>query len=477
MYQSTFMGLNTALRGVLAHQNALDVTGHNISNISTEGYTRQRAEMVTSPAWSNSSALSATTPGQMGTGVEVLRLERLRDQYIDSNVRQQFGRQGDAQTLVEQLAQVEAAFQEPGDNGLKALMNNFWSTMDAVASNPQSMSARQAFAEASNALADGFNQVSNDLSAVATQSDLRLNQTVTDVNAISQRIAQINAEVKNALDHGHQPNDLLDERDRLMDDLSKKINYTWTENGTTGEVTITFGTTIPILLVDPAAAGGFNAIARSDLDTAFGNGDLTSGQAFADESLWDPATGIIPGYIAQLDTLVSDFVAGVNAAHGAGTDLTGAAGGNVFDPLGVTAATIQLDPGNDISVSPTLIAASSSAPGPAEPGNGGNFISMLDTVRNAARVALGGQSWEGFYTSTITAIGARTDTANRDMANADVLVDMAMSRRDQVSGVSMDEEMSNMLRFQHAYNASARVMTTMDEAIDTIINRMGRVGL
>ena len=142
MYKSTFMGLNTALRGVLAHQNALDVTGHNISNISTDGYTRQRSEMVTSPAWSNSSAMSAVTPGQMGTGVEVLRIERLRDQFIDANVRQQFGRQADAQALVEQLGQVEAAFQEPGDNGLKALMNDFWSTMDAVSANPQSTSAR-----------------------------------------------------------------------------------------------------------------------------------------------------------------------------------------------------------------------------------------------------------------------------------------------------------------------------------------------
>ena len=478
MYKSTFMGLNTALRGVLAHQNALDVTGHNIANVSTDGYTRQRAEMVTAPAWSNSSAMSQTTPGQMGTGVEVLRIERLRDQYIDANVRQQLGGQASAQTFVEQLAQVEAAFQEPGENGLNALFNNFWSTMDAVANNPQSMSARQAFAEAADALADGFNQVSTDLAGVASQSDQRLNQTVTDVNAISQRIAQLNGEIRNALDHSHQPNDLLDERDRLMDDLSKLINYTWTENATTGEVTITaFGGASAVNLVDPALAGGFQNIARVDLDNAFVAGDLTRGLAFADESLWNPVGGIIPGYIAQLDNLVADFVAGVNGAHAAGFDLTGAAGGNIFDAAGVTAATIRIDPGNDITTNPTLIAAASSWAAPGEPGNGANLRTMLDTVRTTAQAALGGQSWEGFYTSTITAVGARTATANRDMANADVLVDMALARRDQVSGVSMDEEMSNMLRFQHAYNASARVMTTMDEAIDTIINRMGRVGL
>jgi flagellar hook-associated protein 1 FlgK len=473
MYKSTFMGLNTALRGVLAHQNALDVTGHNISNLSTDGYTRQRAEMVTAPAWSNSSALSATTPGQMGTGVEVLRIERLRDQFIDATVRQQFGRQADSQAMVEQLAQVEAAFQEPGANGLKALYSNFFSRMDAVAANPQSLSARQAFMEAGNALAQGFNQVSADLQAVATQSDLRLNDTVTEINGISQRIAALNTEIRNAIDYSHQPNDLLDERDRLMDSLSKLINFTSTE-APTGEVTITaFSGGSALVIVDPTVALGFANIARVDIDNAFAAGDLTSGRAFADETIWNPLTGIINGvggYIPQLDTLVADFTAGINTAHAAGTDLAGVGGTPLF--AGVTAATVSF-----VLASPTLVAASDSAPGPAEPGNGANFASILDVTRIAGQVALGGQSWENFYTSTITAVGARAETANRDMTNADVLVDMAKSRRDQVSGVSLDEEMSNMLRFQHAYNASARVMSAIDESLDVLINRMGRVGL
>jgi flagellar hook-associated protein 1 len=478
MYKSTFMGLNTALRGVLAHQHSLDVTGHNISNLSTQGYTRQRAEHVTAPAWSNSSAMSATTPGQMGTGVEILRIERLRDQFIDANLRQQFGRQGSAQAMVEQLMQVESAFQEPGNNGLTALMNNFWSTMDAVASNPQNISARQAFAEAASALAAGFNQVSADLQGVAQQSDLRLNQTVLEINTITQRIAELNTEIRNAVERSHQPNDLLDERDRLMDGLSKLINFSWTENAATGEVTITaFGGGSAIAIVDPTVAGGFATVDRAALDNAYLAGDLRSGRAFADQSLQSPVNGIIPGYIAQLDALVASFVAGVNTAHGAGFTLTGAAGGNIFDAAALTAATIRLDPGNNIAGNPLLVAAASSWIAPGEPGNGQNLRTMLDVIRNAPQGALGGQSWSGFYTSTITAVGSRSETAQRDMRNADILVDMGLARRDQVSGVSLDEEMSNMLRFQHAYNASARVMTTMDEMLDILINRMGRVGL
>jgi flagellar hook-associated protein 1 FlgK len=473
MYKSTFMGLNTALRGVLAHQTALDTTSHNIANVGTDGYTRQRAEHVAAPAWSYPSAFTQTTPGQIGTGVEVLRIERLRDSFIDANVRQQFGRQADSQAMVEQLAQVEAAFGEPGDNGLRALMNNFYASMDAVASNPQSMSARQAFAQAANALANGFNQVSADLQGVATQSDLRLNQTITDINGISQRIAQLNSEIRSSVERGDQPNDLLDERDRLMDDLSKLVNFTSTENAL-GEVTITFGTAAPNLLVDPATPPGFNNLTRAQLDAAFTLGDLTSGRAFADETLWDPAGGVIPNLISQLDALVNDFATDMNTAHAAGTDLAGAAGGPMFiGPF--TAAGVSFN--GALITNPGLIAASNSAVGSPEPGNGQNFANILDVLRPQGQVALGGQSWESYYSSVITSVGAMTQTANRDMDNADVLVEMAQGRRDQVSGVSLDEEMSNMLRFQHAYNASARVMTTMDEAIDTIINRMGRVGL
>src|SRR5690606_30504446 len=111
-----------------------------------------------------------------------------------------------------------------------------------------------------------------------------------------------------------------------------------------------------------------------------------------------------------------------------------------------------------------------------EPGNGINLVSMLN-ARNAVQGPPLSASWESFYQGTVTRLGAETATAMRNLENSNVLVDMAMGRRAQVSGVSLDEEMSNMLRFQHAYNASARVMTTIDDALDTIINRMGRVGI
>ncbi|MCW2972946.1 MAG: flagellar hook-associated protein FlgK [Thermoleophilia bacterium] len=485
MHKSTFLGLNTALRGMLAQQASLDVTGQNISNLSTKGYTRQRAELSTTQPWSSPSFMSQTTPGQLGTGVEVLRLERLRDKYIDDSLRGGLGRQASDQTTVDQLTQVETAFAEPGDNGISKLLSNYFTKASALstATAADQPGARQAFAEAADALAAGFRQLDTDLTNIQQQSNTRLNDDVTTINSITTNIAALNAEIKKATDHGQQPNDLLDRRDLLMDKLSQLVNFTSTELPT-GEVTITMGTTTPIALVDPAIAGGATAITRTDLDTGFSNGDITSGSVFADEQLWDPAgaagsagTGTIDTLRGRLDTLVNTIVTATNTQSAAGFDLNGNPGGNIFLAAGVTAATFGLDPANNIRTNPNLVAAASSWNGAGEPGNGANMAAIAYTMRAAAQAGLGGSTIEAFYSQTVTGLGAMAATASTNLANSDVLVDMGTARRDSVSGVSLDEEMTNMLKFQHAYNASARVLTTMDDAIDTIINRMGRVGL
>lgn len=471
MYKSTFMGMNTALRGLMAHQAALDVTGHNIANLNTEGYTRQRAEMVTSIPWSTPGNNASKFITQLGTGVQVNSLERLRDAYVDQNVRQQFGLQASAGTTVGQMQQIDAAFGEPS-NGLSNLINDYYAKLNAVAEHADDISARQAFASSAANLATGLNQLSSNLTAIGAQSDVRLNDTVAQINGITTDIAALNTEIRDAIAMGQQPNDLLDRRDLLMDQLSQKINYSYT-TAANGEVTITLGTTTPINLVDPTAPGGMTALTRADLDTAYTNGDLTAGSAYADEAMFNT---VVPGLITQLDNLAAAIVTQTNTANAAGFDLNGTPGGNIFNPAGVTAATIALDPANNIATNPRLVAAASSWNAPGEPGNGANAAAML-TARTAVVGPPLNATIEGYYRSIVTGMGAQGAAAQRTLENQSALVDLATSRRASVSAVSLDEEMSNMLKFQNAYNASARVLTTMDDAIDTIINRMGRVGL
>lgn len=476
MSYGTFFGLNTALRGLMAQQSSLDVTSHNIANANTEGYSRQRAELrATIPL--SVPGFNSVLPGQIGTGVEVASFERLRDAFVDRTLREELARYGDASTTLGALDQLEAAFAEPGDSGLSASLKRFFSALDQVAAHPEDSAARQAFGQMADALAHDFNQLSTDLVSIRQQSDDRLNNQVTEINNISARIAALNTTIGAAVTAGQQPNDLLDERDRLLDDLAHKVDFTYSVNSL-NQVTIVFDTNVPINLVDPTTVGppaGYTVIARADLDTAFTAPpqQLTSGEVFADETLFNTT---IPFYQQRLDDLAASIVNRFNALSAGGFDLTGAAGGDIFDAAQLTAGTIRLDLVNNILNNPNLIAAASSWLAPGEPGNGNNAILML-SERALIQIAPLGATWENFYNATVTDLGTRTEQAGRNNQNQAVLTESLQGRRAETAGVSMDEEMSNMLRFQHAYNASARVLTALDDALDTLINRMGRVGL
>ena len=471
-YTSTFAGINTALRGLMAHQAAMDTTGHNISNVSTEGYSRQTDELTTTTPYTLP-AMNRAMPGQVGTGVQVSSIQRARDQYIDRSIRTQFGSASSSSAQLGSLQELEAALGEPSANAISGSLRNFLDSMSKVAASPNDPSARQAFAQSASQLATQLNQVDTRLTAVATESDDRLNQTVLDVNQITSRIATLNQNIKQAVGVGEQPNDMLDQRDLLMDKLSKVLNYTYTTNNATQEVTITFGVTVPIPLVDPLVAGGSTPIVRADLDTAYGNGDLTAGQAHGDETMFNTK---IPALRTQLDNLANSLVTSFNAQNLAGFDLTGAPGGNIFNPGGTLAATIQLDPGNNILANPNLIAAASSWGAPGEPLNGGNALAMAG-LRSVVQGAPMNATFEGYYGSVVSGLGTQAAQMDQTLGDQTTVSDAMESRRQSVSGVSMDQELSDMMRFQHAYQACARVLTTLDEGIDTIINHMGRVGI
>ena len=470
MAYGTFMGLNTALKGLMAQQAALDVTGHNLANVNTEGYTRQRADLKATTPYTVP-ARNMMTPGQIGTGVEVAGFERLRDQYVDSNIRTQLSRLGSADEMTAAMEQLDSMFGEPGEFAVSSLMRNYFASLDDVAAHPEDMAARQAFAQAADAFANGMNQLAAQVADLRLQSDTKLNDSVVEINTISSQIAALNDSIRDANQVGLDPNDLKDERDRLMDQLATKVNFTYTTSMPNEEVTITMGTTVPINLVDPLVPGGFNAVTRADLDLAYTNGDITAGEVFTNEDLFQT---VIPFYQTRLDDFVNSVVTQSNTQHAAGFDITGAPGGNLFNPVGTTAATMQFSAA--VLANPRLIAAASSWAAPGEPGNGNNANALL-ALRSVVQAAPLNATWENFYTATVASVGSRGSVAQQTQGNQAALVDALQRRRDEVSGVSVDEEMANMLKFQHAYNASARILTTMDDTLDTLINRMGRVGL
>src|SRR6185436_14094790 len=234
---STFMGLETTLRGILAQQLALDVTGHNIANANTVGYSRQRASLVATDPYTVPGVTRPPQAGQLGTGVDVDQYERVRDAFVDIQLRAQTMLNGANQATQDGLQQVEQAFNEPSDSGLNSLLAKYWSAWQDVSNNPENLATRQALAAAASSLAGGFNQVAQQLSTLQSQTATNVTYTINDVNSIGTQIAALNDAVAKSTVTGDHPNDLLDQRDLLIDKLSELGNVALA-NGANGAVDV-----------------------------------------------------------------------------------------------------------------------------------------------------------------------------------------------------------------------------------------------
>jgi flagellar hook-associated protein 1 FlgK len=451
---STFLGLETALRGLLADQRSIDTTGHNIANASTPGYSRQVAQLQTTPAFTDVSG------GQLGTGVDVVQYQRIRDGFIDIQLRAQTMRQGFSQAQQGGLDQIQSALNEPSDTGLSALLSKYWAAWQSVANAPSDLATRQALAQAASSLADGINTLAGQLSTIQSQTAQSQSLSVNQVNSIAGQIAGLNQSIQAAELAGQQPNDLLDKRDTLIDQLSALGNTTVSVSagnaGTLGSVDVTFGGT--------ALVTANNAATLASVPAGTTSGQL-AGMSAVITAISDPTTG----YLTKLNTLASTLSSATNAQLALGKDLNGNAGAPLFTVTsGSEAATIAVNP--LVLSSPDLIAASANG----DPGDGANALALGNLQTTPL---IGGATIDTAYSQLVTQIGSDAQQAQSNLDNANSLVQSLTNRRESVSGVSLDEEMTNLLQFQRGYQACARVMSAMDSMIDTLVNHTGVVGL
>jgi flagellar hook-associated protein 1 FlgK len=434
---SSFFGLNTSLSGLLAQQRALDVTAHNISNASTEGYSRQQAVLTASNPLD---VVGLTRAGQMasiGAGVSVEDFARVRDSFADLQYRAQNQALGQHETTAELLGTAELSLSEPSDNGIGQVLNKFWSAWDDLSNHPESPATRQALVNQAGLLADRIKTLSGDLQSVRTQASTQYNLLTGptgDVQSLGTEIASLNSSIQAAVQQGAQPNDLMDRRDLALDKLSKLAQVSVTDLGQ-GSIQVNFGDA-----AQPLVTG--TTVNWPQTLTAPG------GQLGALLKISDPsAAGTISGYLSDLDAMANNLISTVNAAH-----------------------TAPFFSGTDASTIGVAVTASSVLAGPVGSDAGDNTIAL-------AVSKLRGGTADDAYANLVARIGGEVRTANQQQATTQALVDSASDKRQSASGVSMDEEMTNMVRFQRGYQASARAMSTMDEMLDTLINRTGKVGL
>jgi flagellar hook-associated protein 1 FlgK len=453
---SSFYGLQTSLRGLLAQQRMLDTTGHNIANASTQGYSRQEAQLVASPAHMiPAGGIASGGLASLGSGVDVQSYRRVRDQFLDLQFRGQNTNLGSWAARSQALDRAEMALSEPGDSGINQQLTEFWDAWSDLANAPGGdAAARQALVEAGSRLTDAFRATHEQLTTVMSQAQSEyaaLSRPASagdpggEVAQIANEIANLNDIIKRTVTGGDTPNDLLDRRDLLLDQLSTFGQVSVENIGTTGSVKVSF--------VDSASPGTTYSIVDDETATWAGppTGDAWSprGRLGALLEVSKPG-GTIDQYRSALDQAANQLVSDVNVAYGGVfLETSGGAGG------------IQVAPG--VVTAPGSVVAGSA-------GSGSNDIALrVSKLRDGTA--------DGQYRAFVARVGSDVREATRQNANADALANAVEDRRQSVAGVSMDEEMSNMVRFQRSYQASARAMSTMDEMLDVLINRTGRVGL
>ncbi|SFJ26772.1 flagellar hook-associated protein 1 FlgK [Paenibacillus sp. UNC496MF] len=507
---STFHSIETAKRSLLTTRVGLGTLGHNISNANTEGYTRQRVQIQATRPIEAFGMTHSAAAGQIGTGVEATAINRVRNAFLDTQYRDENKYLGNWEVRSDTLSKLETIVNEPSETGLRTVLDNFWSAWSDLSKDPDNTTNREIVKQNALALADSFNQTAKQLQSLSDDLTGSIDTKVQQANVLLHAIADLNVQIKRNESTGDSANDLRDQRDLYADQLSKMMNVNVSESG--DGYTIAMGGTALV------AGEQVTDLTSAGVEAAYASGDLNNGDLYGTIVSRDQ---YVKGYQDQLDTIARTLaegdlqvtipkgstyngvtlaadqvvtVKGINGLHQLGfTNESPATKGEDFftfdttsGATGITAASIRLNPAietdsNKIAVSmrTTTDAAGTSVV------KGNNTLALLisqlkDTKFSFDQTSTGGpvtQATMGvFYNSMVGAIGIQAQEANRQYDNANTLVSQAGSARQSVSGVSLDEEMSDMIVFQNAYNAAARFMTVIDETLDKLINGTGSVG-
>ena len=454
---STFLGIDIAASGLAAAQVGQDVVGNNISNANTPGYSVESVDLQANlPLSPPDSVNGSVATGQIGTGVSAGVITRATDQYLNVQVRNANSDVGSQTAQSTNLAQVEAAYGEPSSSGLNETLTQFYQSFNAVVSNPEDTGARATAVQAGVAVANSFQGISTQLNSTSTQLTAQENVDLGTVNSYGTQIAQLNATIRASQVAGQQPNTLLDQRDELVDKLSSLVNVS-TQANSDGTINVSIGTSDLVLGVTA------NTLTVSGLQA---RGDLQSGELAG--VVQSQAT--VQSNITALNTLASAIATQVNAVHSAGAGEDGTTGLNFFNVTsGNEAATITVNP-TLVSDPTKLAAAAVPSGGGAPPAGDSSNASALAALQTASVTSLANTTTLNYYQNLVTTAGSQAATANTALSSAQAAQTQFTQQRDSVTGVSTDQEMTHMLQFQNAYQANAKVVTTMESMLTSLIS-------
>jgi flagellar hook-associated protein 1 FlgK len=467
---STFGALNTAYRGLTAAQQGMNVAGQNIANAATEGYTRQRVEQ---------SSLAAPARGlfsggllQAGQGVSVDAIARLGNSFLDGGVRSTAAQAGYAGVRSAALQGIEGVLQEPGDNGISTALHGFWSAWQGAANQPTQDGPKGLLLNAANSLTDKISAAYQALDAQWSSTRGQAQDTVTAVNAAASQVASYNTTIRSTLAAGGSANELIDARAKLTDKIAGLAGGTVREqpDGTVdvlvgGNALVSGGSvrTLQLTGATRLADAGGNA-PRVEWTSPPGTVALDGGELAGALSVLAPASGggAIDQAAQSYNTLAKALAKTVNDVHRTGETSSGTQGVDFFStgPAGNEALGIK---------GPAAITAVALK----VPGRGALDTGIADQI---SQLGVGSNSPDKVWAGIVTDIGVQSRGAQQHAALTTAAQASALTGRASQASVSLDEENVSLLTNQHAYQAAARVMTAVDEALDVLINRTGLVG-
>ena len=473
---SGFSTLNTARTALSAQQRGIDVTGQNIANVNTDGYSRQRADLE-AIGGSTIPAFYSKSPG-IGQGVDADTVTRIRDAFLEGRAHQEYSTNARLTVENDSIELVEQAFREPGDTGVQSLLSKMWAGWGDVANQPQDLAARSQVLQRLETLVGGLHASQSSLDGQWNQTRENLDVVVSDVNAAATSIAELNRAIKRANQSEMPANELTDRRDSLVMKLAESVGATVRQGDfgvvdvVVGGMTLVAGSTANLLKVagsnDPTDAKGtaiVPPVGAPRIVTATGGYGVQAGGKVAGQL--NTLNSIIPTYRDKLDAIAVDLASTLNGGHTAGFDLDGNPGQPLLDSsLGpITAASIRV-----AITDPKQVAASSVAPGAT-----GAALDN-DNADKIGQLRLSTTGVDANYRQMIVDLGVQGSVTARNLEIQQVVTTQVDNSRDAVAGVNIDEEMTNMMSFQHAYSAASRLVTAVDEMLDQLINRTGLVG-
>lgn len=508
--RTSFFGLEVATRGLFTSQRALDITSHNITNVNTAGYSRQ----VTIQKASQPMSLAGGT-GMVGTGSDVIRVDRLRDDFLDFKYWSENVALGEWEIKNTTMEDMEAVFNAAADNSFNKVMDNFSSSLQQLSKNPGSEEVRTTVKQNALSLTKYFNSTASHFVKLEDDYNYAVKIKVDEVNSEVRQIRDLSEQIYKAELDGNVANDLRDDRTALLDKLSKLINVQATEvvSGTlaNGRADKRFQLTLNgSFLVNHFDAYELECVEDSNkmYDIVWKDsrnpmnpqsGELKGYLDIRDGTGLNGSYKGVPYYMKKINEFAREFAKGFNegvmqdgsssySGHASGQGLDGTIGVRFFSYDGkssedlmnsgatvddayknVTALNLTLT--SDITNDVRKIAAASDGKGPE---NGENALDLIKIMKEGKLFDEG--ATQDFMRALVANLGVDAQQAERFATNQDVLVKQIDNRRLSVAGVSIDEEMSNLVKYQHSYNAAAKIITVMDEVYDVMINRMGSVG-